>query len=432
MPASPTAQPLTRADATTLALASLGGALEFYDFIIYVFFAAVIGRLFFPPDMPVWLEQMETFGIFAAGYLARPLGGVIMAHFGDRTGRKRMFMLSILMMALPTLAIGLMPTYAGIGYAAPVLLLVMRILQGAAIGGEAPGAWVFVSEHVAQNRVGLACGLLTAGLTGGILIGSLMATAINAVYTPAEVAAYAWRIPFLVGGVFGFVALYLRRWLQETPVFEAMRARRALAQDLPLKQVLAGYRPGIAVSMLTTWMLTAIVVVVILSTPVLMQRLHGIAPLTTLIGSVAATFAITVAAILAGMALDRFGTVPVALIGGGLVIATTYGLFVGTAAHPGNLILLYALAGAAAGMITVVPYVMVRAFPGAVRFTGVSFSYNVAYAVFGGLTPVAVQFLLLWDRLGPAHYVAAATLIGMAGALASAAIPRPAAAVPAE
>ncbi|MFX5956602.1 MFS transporter, partial [Acinetobacter baumannii] len=90
-------RPLTKGDAKTLALASLGGALEFYDFIIYVFFAAVIGKLFFPPDMPEWLEQIQTFGIFAAGYLARPLGGIIMAHFGDKTGRKRMFTLSIFM-----------------------------------------------------------------------------------------------------------------------------------------------------------------------------------------------------------------------------------------------------------------------------------------------------------------------------------------------
>lgn len=131
---------LTRDDTRTLFLASLGGALEFYDFIIYVFFAAVIGKLFFPASMPVWLEQLQTFGIFAAGYLARPLGGIVLAHFGDNTGRKRMFTLSVFMMALPTLLIGLMPTYATLGYVAPLLLLVMRVLQGAAIGGEAPGA----------------------------------------------------------------------------------------------------------------------------------------------------------------------------------------------------------------------------------------------------------------------------------------------------
>ncbi|MFW0958369.1 MFS transporter, partial [Cronobacter sakazakii] len=111
-------RPLNRQDYKTLTLAALGGALEFYDFIIFVFFAAVVGELFFPPDIPEWLRQVQTFGIFAAGYLARPLGGIIMAHFGDLVGRKKMFTLSILLMAVPTLLIGLLPDYAAMGIAA--------------------------------------------------------------------------------------------------------------------------------------------------------------------------------------------------------------------------------------------------------------------------------------------------------------------------
>ena len=116
-------RPLNRQDYKTLTLAALGGALEFYDFIIFVFFAAVVGELFFPADIPEWLRQVQTFGIFAAGYLARPLGGIIMAHFGDLVGRKKMFTLSILLMAIPTLAIGLLPTYASMGILAHNLLL---------------------------------------------------------------------------------------------------------------------------------------------------------------------------------------------------------------------------------------------------------------------------------------------------------------------
>jgi MFS family permease len=152
-------RPLNRQDYKT-SRSRLGGALEFYDFIIFVFFAAVVGELFFPADIPEWLRQVQTFGIFAAGYLARPLGGIIMAHFGDLVGRKKMFTLSILLMAVPTLAIGLLPTYASMGIVAPLLLLLMRILQGAAIGGEVPGAWVFVAEHVPARRIGIACGTL--------------------------------------------------------------------------------------------------------------------------------------------------------------------------------------------------------------------------------------------------------------------------------
>ena len=130
-----------------LALSSLGGTLEFYDFIIFVFFASIISQHFFPPSLDETWKMINTYGIFAAGYLARPLGGIVMAHFGDKRGRKKMFILSILLMVIPTFALGLMPTFESIGYAAPIMLVCIRILQGIAIGGELPGAWVFVCEH---------------------------------------------------------------------------------------------------------------------------------------------------------------------------------------------------------------------------------------------------------------------------------------------
>ena len=244
-------RPLTSSDYRTLGLSALGGTLEFYDFVIYVFFAAVVGKLFFPADMPEWLRMLQTFGIFAAGYLARPVGGIIIAHYGDVIGRKRMFTLSIFLMAVPTLVIGLLPTYASIGVAAPILLLLMRTLQGAAIGGEMPGAWVFVAEHVPANRYSFGVGSLTAGITGGILLGSLMGIFINSVYAPAEVAGYAWRIPFILGGVFGLVSVYLRRYLEETPVFRELAARRKESNELPLKTVLREHR---AASVLTAGM----------------------------------------------------------------------------------------------------------------------------------------------------------------------------------
>src|ERR1700759_3230932 len=212
----------------TRRLASMGGLLAFYDFIIFVFFANTIGQLFFPPEIPEWLRQFQTFGIFAAGYLARPLGGVVMAHAGDLRGRKQMFTLSIFLMALPTLGIGLLPNYARLGIWAPVLLLLLRILQGVAVGGEVPGAWVFVSEHVDPSQVGLACGILTAGLTGGILLGSVVAAALNKGMPHDQLATYGWGIPFRLGGAFGLLSMYLRRLLSETHLFLELKARRAL------------------------------------------------------------------------------------------------------------------------------------------------------------------------------------------------------------
>lgn len=406
---------LTTHDYRTLALAALGGALEFYDFVIYVFFAAVIGQLFFPADMPDWLRNLQTFGIFAAGYLARPFGGIVIAHFGDRLGRKRMFTLSIFLMAVPTLAIGLLPTYAVAGAAAPVLLLAMRMLQGVAIGGEVPGAWVFVAEHVPAHRFGLAIGTLTSGLTVGILIGSLMATAINTVFTPADVAAFAWRLPFLMGGAFGLLSVYLRRFLQETPVFQEMAARRALARELPLKTILRDHRSATLLAMALTWVLAAGIVVVILFTPTYLQQVHHVAAARALRANSLATFTLALGCLAFGWASDRFGTRATMMAGFTALLAGSSVFYL---MLPGTLVVTYALTGFLVGAVTTMPIVAVRSFPAAVRFSGLSFSYNLAYAIFGGLTPVVLTLWLRRDPMAPAYYVGGLAVLGVLLSLA--------------
>lgn len=261
------AQRFSRSDYKTLGLAALGGALEIYDFIIFVFFALTLSQLFFPPEMPEWLRLLQSFGIFVTGYLARPLGGILMAHFADHLGRKRVFSLSILMMALPCLLIGIMPTYAHIGYFAPLILLALRVLQGAAVGGEVPSAWTFVAEHAPAPHRGYALGFLQAGLTFGYLLGALTATLLAQVFTPAEILDYAWRFPFLLGGVFGVIGVWLRRWLNETPVFLEMQARRQAAAELPLRTVLRDHRAVLLPAMILTCVLTSAVVVLVVITP---------------------------------------------------------------------------------------------------------------------------------------------------------------------
>ncbi|MGK9172511.1 MFS transporter [Yokenella regensburgei] len=406
-------RPLNKQDYKTLTLAALGGALEFYDFIIFVFFAAVVGELFFPADIPEWLRQVQTFGIFAAGYLARPLGGIVMAHFGDLVGRKKMFTLSILLMAVPTLAIGLLPTYASVGLIAPLLLLLMRVLQGAAIGGEVPGAWVFVAEHVPERRIGIACGTLTAGLTVGILLGSVVATLINTSLSQQAIHDGGWRIPFLLGGAFGLVAMYLRRWLQETPVFLEMQQRKALAQELPVKAVVRKHKKAVVVSMLLTWLLSACIVVVILMSPVWLQKQYGLAPALTLQANSIATIMLCVGCLIAGLVVDKFGPSKTFVIGGLLLAVSSWLFYHQVGSHPEQLFVLYGLVGLCVGVVGAVPYVMVRAFPAEVRFTGISFSYNVSYAIFGGLTPIAVTMLMGVSPMAPAWYVLALALTGI-------------------
>jgi MFS family permease len=403
---------LTRAQLRTLALASLGGALEFYDFVIFVFFAATMGELFFPPHMPEWMRLVQTFGIFAAGYLARPLGGVVMAHFGDLSGRKRMFMLSILLMAIPTLLMGLLPTYAQAGVLAPLLLLLLRVMQGAAIGGEAPGAWVFVSEHVSPRHRNLACGALSAGLCAGILIGSLVARAINASFDEPQLLAWGWRLPFVLGGLFGMLAMLLRRRLHETPVFAELKARRALAAGLPLKAVLREHAGAVLLAMLLTWLLTAAVVVTLLMMPTLLQTM-GVDRGAALSGNTLAICATILANLVAGWLADRFGA-GLALVLWSLLLGLAFCWFYAAAMHGAYSQWTYALAGAGVGLTALVPAIAVSGFPAPVRFSGLSFSYNVAYAIAGGLTPVLLSLAMKDNRAAPMHYIAAMSALGVA------------------
>ncbi|QMV75175.1 MFS transporter [Comamonas piscis] len=412
--AAPANRPLNRDDYKTLGLSALGGTLEFYDFVVFVFFANVLGALFFPPSMPDWMRQLQTLGIFAAGYLARPIGGILIAHYGDILGRKKMFTLSVFLMAVPTLVIGLLPTYETIGLAAPFLLLAMRVLQGAAIGGEMPGAWVFVAEHAPAKRYGFAIGSLTSGITGGIFLGSIIGVWLNSVYSPAEIHDWAWRIPFILGGVFGLVSVYLRKFLHETPIFQEMQARKKVDRELPLKTILRDHREASVVVALMTWILSTAVVVVILFTPSYLQKVFHIAPAVALKANAVATVTLTIGCVFWGWLSDQWGTRAAMVLGWGGMAVTAYLFYLNLPGTELSLIWTYALVGFFVGAISLLPVVGVRAFPPEVRFTGLSFSYNMAYAVFGGLTPMLVSVWQQADVMAPAHYVAAMGVLGVA------------------
>lgn len=407
---------LNRQDYKTLALASLGGALEFYDFIIFVFFSLIIGHLFFPPDMPAWLSQMQTFGIFAAGYLIRPFGGIVMAHFGDLFGRKKMFTLSILLMALPTLLIGFLPTYTTIGYAAPLLLLVMRLCQGLAVGGEVPGAWTFVAEHVPKDKVGLACGILTSGLSLGILLGSLVSTIINTLFQSDDINIWGWRIPFIIGGIFGFLAMYLRRWLKETPIFIELQSRKSkeLTRHLPIMIVLKKYLPQTLLSMLLTWILSAGIMVVILMAPIYLQNQFGFTPTQSLQANTLAIIGLIISCTLYGAIVDKYSIAKVFIVGCLIASITIACFYFSLANYPHLLFFTYPLAGFGVGIVGSFAYFMVKAFPAEVRYSGVSFSFNMAYAIAGGITPLLLSiFTEFFSKQAPAFYVISLFLLGV-------------------
>ena len=408
--------PFTRSDYKTLGLAALGGALEIYDFIIFVFFALTLSQLFFPPEMPEWLRLLQSFGIFVTGYLARPLGGILMAHFADRLGRKKVFSLSILMMALPCLLIGIMPTYAQIGYFAPLLLLALRILQGAAVGGEVPSAWVFVAEHAPAGHRGYALGFLQAGLTFGYLIGALAATFLAQMFTPAEILDYAWRYPFLLGGLFGVIGVWLRRWLSETPVFMAMQARREAAVELPLRTVLREHRLAMLPAMILTCVLTSAVVVFVVITPTMMQKTFGMSASHTFGLSALGIVFLNVGCVLAGLLVDRIGAWRTVMLYSLLLpvgIAVLYSCLI----NGGSWIALaYAIAGLCCGVVGAVPSVMVGLFPAHIRVSGISFTYNIAYAAWASITPLLLIGLMPWSPWICVIFSAVMGVVGVASA----------------
>jgi MFS family permease len=409
--------PFSRSDYKTLGLAALGGALEIYDFIIFVFFALTLSQLFFPPEMPEWLRLLQSFGIFVTGYLARPLGGILMAHFADRLGRKKVFSLSILMMALPCLLIGIMPTYAQIGYFAPLLLLALRILQGAAVGGEVPSAWVFVAEHAPVAHRGYALGFLQAGLTFGYLIGALTATFLAQAFTPAEILDYAWRYPFLLGGVFGVIGVWLRRWLSETPVFMAMQAKRDATVELPLRTVLREHRLAILPAMILTCVLTSAVVVFVVITPTMMQKTFGMTASYTFALSALGIVFLNIGCVLAGLLVDRIGAWRTVMLYS-LLLPLGIGVLYTSLISGGSWIgLAYAIAGLGCGVVGAVPSVMVSLFPARIRVSGISFTYNIAYAAWASITPLLLIGLMPWSPWICVIFCAVMGAVGVSSAL---------------
>jgi MFS family permease len=408
---------MTRKDIRTLALSSLGSALEYYDFTVFVFFAAVIGQVFFPPETPEWLRQAQAFAIFAVGFLVRPVGGVVIAHFGDKYGRKKLFMLTIFLMAVPTLLIGLLPTYAVAGIWAPILLLAMRVLQGLAVAGEVPGSAVFVTEHVPGRRVGVACASLFGALYLGLFLGSLAGAVTSAYLDKEALHSYGWRLAFIVGGLFGLVSVYLRRFLDETPLFEQLRETKQLAKTVPIKEVIKNHLAACFLVVGLAFLLSEVITVLFQFMPTFLQT-HYKVPKATVFQ--ANTVAIVVLAVMNpawGWLGDRIGLGRALALGAlcTAVVTTWFFSQLGTiAAGERSLLTAWTIVAIPAGFIGLIPGLAAVVFPTAVRFTGFAFPYNLGAALFAGLTPLAVTYVVQAFGPGaPVYLVAAACAVGV-------------------
>lgn len=388
-----------------LILSSLGGVLEYYDFIIYIFFAHIIEKLFFA-DSSAYVATLKTLAIFSIGYLIRPLGGILFSHFGDRYGRRVVFLLTVLFMAIPSLAIGLLPTTAQIGTLAPLLLLLFRMMQGLALGGEIPAAITFVAEHVPGNRRGLALATLFLGINMGLMLGSGVTTLMTSLLPERDILAFGWRIPFILGGVFGLGSLYVRRQLRETQAFKSLRKQDV--HRVPVVFLLKHSLKNVIRGMLIVAVSSVSVFLYLYWPQYLHQYLHYDFAQTMRINTMG-TLILSFTILIGGLLSDRFGYRRVYLSATGALVVLTYPLFSVFNLHSmGWVMFSYAIFSIIFGLIPAAYSVMLSdLFPTSVRYTGVALSYNLAFAFFGGLSPIICTIAIhVFDSvLAPAIYL---------------------------
>ncbi len=398
----------------TLTAGAVGNALEWYDFGLFGFFAPVISDQFFPSADPR-AALLNTFGVFAAGFLMRPLGAVLFGHLGDRMGRKRALGLSVLLMAVPTALVALLPTYAQIGLAAALLLLVVRLLQGLSVGGEYVGSMAYLAESAPPGRRGFDSSWCNVSGSVGGLIGAGLATALTRVLTPEQVREWGWRLPFLLSIPAGAASWRLRQTIAESPRFQEVCLAGKVAR-LPLRESLRTDRrafltiAGLSLLASIGWYLPWVWLVTWLDA-INRPRLPEWEALAS---DTLATAALIVLTPLGGALSDRLGRKPVILAGSVGYLVLAYPLFVwmsqGTfaAALGGQLVsaVLTALYGGASLAA------FVELFPTQTRYSGLALSYNVAVAVCGGTTPLFATWLVgaTGSTLAPAFYLMAAAL----------------------
>jgi MHS family proline/betaine transporter-like MFS transporter len=393
---------------TTLA-GLAGNVMEWYDFAIYGYFAPVIGQHFFPAEAPA-ASLIAAYGVFAAGFLMRPLGGLIFGHIGDRVGRRAALTLSVLAMAIPTFLIGVLPGYAQLGVLASVLLVLLRMVQGLSVGGEYTTSVVFLVEGAPAGQRGRAGSWSVFGAVGGILLGSAVGAALTGLLSEEAVARWGWRLPFLAGLGVGLAGLAVRRHLPEAPAAPARTASpllEAFRVEWRVMLRLAGLNALNAVGFYLAFVY-------------LVSYLSGVVGLPS-----AAAFDINTVNMLvllltlplAGALSDRLGRRPVLLAAAGGTLVLAWPLL-WLLHHPHVAAALAGQMGLAVLLglyLGVIPAAMVEATPSRVRCSALSVGYNLCLGVVGGTAPMAAAFLVArLGELSPALYLMAAAAVTFA------------------
>jgi MFS transporter, MHS family, proline/betaine transporter len=396
-------------------LASLGGALEFYDFVIFGIFAKDIADAVFPLADPL-ASLMASFGAFAAGYLARPIGGIVLAHYGDRYGRRAVFIWSVFVMSAATLAIGLVPPYAQIGVTASVLMVVLRLVQGFCLGGELPGALTYVVE-AAPRIAPLVAGIVFACVTLGVAVATGVSLSVRTFLDPGLVPLYGWRIAFILGGLGGVLSFWLRRSLEESPEFEKMKT---LAVRRPFTEMLRTHTTQVLVGSALLAGTATFNGLFFSHLPAYLSAVLQFDPRQAVLSQTAGVLASTLGILATGWLGDRIP--PRYLLRTGVILLLVFAMPFYTAieARSMNLTLICILAGLCAGLTNgSFAVLLTDLFPTRIRFTGVALIFNVSFTLFSGMAPLAATSLIreTGSAVSPAYLMMGSALLALLGSL---------------
>jgi MFS transporter, MHS family, proline/betaine transporter len=417
------------AGARAILAASIGNALEWYDFSVYAFFAIYISRNVFPNQGGA-SALINAFLIYGVAFVARPVGAVLLGAYGDRSGRRAALTLSLILMAAGSLCIAVAPPYAVIGLGAPLLILCGRLLQGLSAGGEIGGAVSFLVEHAPPERRGAYAAWLQSSMGVSNILGALTGATLSAALTPEQLSSWGWRVPFILGLSVAPVGLWLRARLEETPAFEAAaRAGRPQRLLTSLRDVFVEQPRALAVAAGISIVWVVGVYTLLLYMPTYVQRSLGFSPSEAFTASVVGNVAMAVGCVLAGRLSDRIGRTLTVRIGALLLLVCTYPVlaWVVSARTVTALFVGQTLFCAIVSVFTgSVPAVLAALFPARLRSTGVSLTYNFAAVVFGGFAPAVLTFLTesTHNTMAPAFYVVGAAAVSL---VALAFVPRGAA-----
>jgi MHS family proline/betaine transporter-like MFS transporter len=390
----------------------IGNALEWYDFALYGYFATTIGQLFFP-KFSTFASLMATFGIFAAGFIMRPLGGVIFGHIGDKIGRKNALLWSIYLMAVPTTMIGLLPTYDQIGWLAPLFLTLIRLAQGLSMGGEFTGSMIFVVEHAEKNNRGIYGSWVVFSLLVGILVGSAIATSTCYYLSEDQLMTWGWRVPFLLSVAGGFVGAVMRRTVNEPEQFTKAKKKQK-EHSTPMAELFKNHYKTIGyIVMIELTLSVGFYLIATFINNFLSAILH-IDKGTSLMMTTCSMMAMGVAILLSGWLSDKIGRKPLLLLSTLSFVFFAYPLFQALESSIGNaLFAQMALSFIMGTYFAPLPATLVELFPVTVRYSGISISHSISMAVFGGSAPLIATGLIQMtgNNAAPALYLSGTCLL---------------------